>query len=594
MMSIAASEEDVPPAEADGSSGQSSAARAAQSEVDAELAAMLLRAAKSIELEVPEVPKVPSPECSRLDDWFLGPPQFLSSRRFMRSSIRCGPPPLRPVHVRAPHSSLPSMGWQPGACKLSSALAAKAYGAAGQAASALHAMAILQDHQVKTLKQLHEGSSDSEVMQELRSATDFALRATKVTARALGQVMSTMVVQERHLWLNLAHKSDFDKVRFLDAPVSQVGLFGDTVKDFAQQFSAVQKQTEAIKHILPRRDKASVFSISRFSALSSVPERCPASSASGSEPQFTNAGSRATEHSALWGQPPAHPGCPTAGTSTTIPLIPLARQLGAWLALPSSSRWLIRMVRLGYAIQFARRPPKFRGIHFKFVQSDTDASVLRAEVAVLLVKDTIKPVPPAEMKAGFYSPYFIVPKKSGGLQPILDLRALKLGNHNCKRVQLSKELNALIDFLFLVMNKHELNVLDSRGDCLCSLLCIRRTTETGGGSAVGDATSGGTGADSWTDEASGADSWTDEASGADSWTDEASGADSWTDEASGVDSAECAAYTHQMATAIKGRAAASGRISIMIGMPAVRTDISGGPNTLAIMIGRDLIVSDET
>ncbi|KAL1279104.1 hypothetical protein QQF64_025777 [Cirrhinus molitorella] len=40
-----------------------------------------------------------------------------------------------------------------------------------------------------------------------------------------------------------------------------------------------------------------------------------------------------------------------------------------------------------------------------------DASVLRAEIAVLLTKDAIEPVPPAEMKSGFYSPYFIVPKK---------------------------------------------------------------------------------------------------------------------------------------------------------------------------------------
>ncbi len=36
------------------------------------------------------------------------------------------------------------------ACKFSSALTAKAYGAAGQAASALHAMALLQVHQAKT------------------------------------------------------------------------------------------------------------------------------------------------------------------------------------------------------------------------------------------------------------------------------------------------------------------------------------------------------------------------------------------------------------------------------------------------------------
>ncbi len=109
------------------------------------------------------------------------------------------------------------------ACKLTAALAAKAYSAAGQAASALHAMAILQVHQAKALKQVHEGSTDPGLMQELRTVTDFALRATKVTARSLGKAMSTMVVQERHLWLNLAEMKDVDKARFLDAPISQEG-----------------------------------------------------------------------------------------------------------------------------------------------------------------------------------------------------------------------------------------------------------------------------------------------------------------------------------------------------------------------------------
>ncbi|KAL0149952.1 hypothetical protein M9458_054744, partial [Cirrhinus mrigala] len=60
-MSIAASEEDLP-----------------LSETDAELAAMLLRVAKSIELEVP---KAPSPERSRLDDWFLEPEFAITGSR---------------------------------------------------------------------------------------------------------------------------------------------------------------------------------------------------------------------------------------------------------------------------------------------------------------------------------------------------------------------------------------------------------------------------------------------------------------------------------------------------------------------------------
>ncbi len=113
------------------------------------------------------------------------------------------------------------------ACKFSSALTAKAYGAAGQAASALHAMALLQVHQAKALKQLHEGDADPGVLQELRTATDLALRATKVTVRALGQTMSTLVVQERHLWLTLADMRESDKHRFLDSPISQAGLFGE-------------------------------------------------------------------------------------------------------------------------------------------------------------------------------------------------------------------------------------------------------------------------------------------------------------------------------------------------------------------------------
>ncbi len=148
-------------------------------------------------------------------------PRCLSSRRCMRSWRVRGWPLSRPEATRPPPpSSLPSTAEWPGgtwefprwravavhlrprnaatwrnrpclpskACKLTAALTAKAYSAAGQAASALHAMAILQVHQAKALKQVHEGSTDPGLMQELRTATDFALRATKVTARSLGKV----------------------------------------------------------------------------------------------------------------------------------------------------------------------------------------------------------------------------------------------------------------------------------------------------------------------------------------------------------------------------------------------------------------------
>ncbi|XDV26848.1 hypothetical protein PO909_030476 [Leuciscus waleckii] len=75
-----------------------------------------------------------------------------------------------------------------------SALEDKAYRACGEAASALHAMVLLQVYQAKALMELHKGSFNPGVMQELCTAVDLALRATKVTARSLGRVMCTLVV----------------------------------------------------------------------------------------------------------------------------------------------------------------------------------------------------------------------------------------------------------------------------------------------------------------------------------------------------------------------------------------------------------------
>ncbi len=295
-MSIAASGDGFTSSEDEGVVGLPPSGVIATAAPDPELTAMIARAAVSIGLEVN---RPPSPEPSRLDDWFLGAgrgsqprpapvPFFPEVHEELMSSW------MAPFTARS-HSSASSVlttldggvargyagipqveravavhlcPWNAAtwrnrprlpskACKLTAALAAKAYSAAGQAASALHAMAILQVHQAKALKQVHEGSTDPGLMQELRTATDFALRATKVTARSLGKAMSTMVVQERHLWLNLAEMKDVDKARFLNAPISQGGLFGDTVEGFAQQFSAVQQQTEAIQHILPWRDAPS-------------------------------------------------------------------------------------------------------------------------------------------------------------------------------------------------------------------------------------------------------------------------------------------------------------------------------------------------
>ncbi len=67
-----------------------------------------------------------------------------------------------------------------------------------------------------------------------------------------------------------------DKHRFLDSPISQAGLFGETVEDFAQQFSNAQKQMEAFRHILPRRF-AAVCTLPLAAAPQSLPPPLPSS-----------------------------------------------------------------------------------------------------------------------------------------------------------------------------------------------------------------------------------------------------------------------------------------------------------------------------
>ena len=129
-------------------------------------------------------------------------------------------------------SALPSK-----ACRTTSALAGRAFAASGQAASALHSMAILQILQADLLRELDEKGSDQSAFTDLRSATDLALRATKTAAQAIGRSMAALTVIDRHLWLTLADMSESERAVFLNAPLSPTGLFGPAVSGIVDRFS---------------------------------------------------------------------------------------------------------------------------------------------------------------------------------------------------------------------------------------------------------------------------------------------------------------------------------------------------------------------
>ncbi len=98
---------------------------------------------------------------------------------------------------------------------------------------------------------------------------------------------------------------------------------------------------------------------------------------------------------------------------------PLATRAEAWQAIPGVSEWVMGIIKRGYSLQFARRPLRFSGVVSTSVQGE-NVHVLHSEVMTLLEKGAIEMVPR----------YFLVPKKDGGLRPILDLRCL---NHALMR-----------------------------------------------------------------------------------------------------------------------------------------------------------------
>ncbi len=86
--------------------------------------------------------------------------------------------------------------------------------------------------------------------------------------------------------------------------------------------------------------------------------------------------------------------------------------------------------RAGIYSSIQTRPPRFNGV-VQSLTSPRNAQALRQEIGCLLEKGAVERVPPNELESIFYSRYFVVPKRDGGLRPILDLRPINRAL--CKR-----------------------------------------------------------------------------------------------------------------------------------------------------------------
>ncbi len=112
--------------------------------------------------------------------------------------------------------------------------------------------------------------------------------------------------------------------------------------------------------------------------------------------------------------------------------LPLSAFLHTWRDLPGVSSWIIRIIQFSYTLQFDRNPPRFNGVFLTAVNSANEASVLQQEVSSLLLKGAKEDISSLDLHRGFFSRYFLVPKKNRGLRPILDLRRLNYSLHRGK------------------------------------------------------------------------------------------------------------------------------------------------------------------
>ena len=106
------------------------------------------------------------------------------------------------------------------------------------------------------------------------------------------------------------------------------------------------------------------------------------------------------------------------------PALPLSRRLSVWQEKCQLTGWSERVLRRGYTLQFCAPPPPFTGVLETKMPHPARAAALSSEIAELRAKGALSVVPRDRIAEGCYSTYFLVPKKTGGVRPILDLRRL--------------------------------------------------------------------------------------------------------------------------------------------------------------------------
>ena len=105
--------------------------------------------------------------------------------------------------------------------------------------------------------------------------------------------------------------------------------------------------------------------------------------------------------------------------NVTRPLTPFIQR---WDAL-TSHPMVLQVIRHGHEIPFRLEgPPPFNGVLNSIPRDQNERLVLRQELEEMVAKGAVTRVPDSMKHEGYYSRYFLVPKRDGGKRPILNLK----------------------------------------------------------------------------------------------------------------------------------------------------------------------------
>ena len=93
-----------------------------------------------------------------------------------------------------------------------------------------------------------------------------------------------------------------------------------------------------------------------------------------------------------------------------------------WVKI-TQDQWVLSLIQEGYKLEF-ETIPSFNGIKETKLPNE-NMSILLQEVDTLLQKQAIEKVD-HNLNQGFYSTFFLVPKKTGGVRPVINLRPLNM------------------------------------------------------------------------------------------------------------------------------------------------------------------------